>query len=101
MHIEPQQVLVNFLAILMALTFHEFAHAWVANFMGDPTPNAHNRLNLNPMTMIRNYPLGALILPLIGAFNGFLFGYAATLVNPHMVDRKYSYRQAERWISAA
>ncbi|MBN2011011.1 site-2 protease family protein [candidate division KSB1 bacterium] len=36
-------------AILLALTFHEFAHAWVANRFGDPTARQMGRLTLNPI----------------------------------------------------
>ena len=99
--IDPIQILVSFSVILISLTIHEFAHAWTANYMGDPTPARHDRLNLNPMTMIQAHPFGALIVPLIGASQGFLIGWAATPVNPHLVDRKYSLRQAEWWISIA
>ena len=35
--------------ILIALTFHEFAHAYVANRLGDPTAKEMGRLTLNPM----------------------------------------------------
>jgi len=99
--IDPRVILVNFVAIVISLTIHEFAHAWVADKMGDPTPARHDRLNLNPLTIMRAHPFGALIVPLIGAFNGFLIGWAATPVNPRLVDRKYTMRQAEFWISIA
>jgi Zn-dependent protease len=36
--------------ILIALTFHEFAHAYVANKLGDPTAKDMGRLTLNPLT---------------------------------------------------
>ena len=35
--------------ILLALTFHEFAHAFVANKFGDPTAKNAGRLTLNPL----------------------------------------------------
>ncbi len=35
--------------ILIALTFHEFAHAYVANKLGDPTAKQLGRLTLNPL----------------------------------------------------
>lgn len=99
--IDPRVILVNFVAIVISLTIHEFAHAWVADKMGDPTPARHDRLNLNPLTIMKAHPFGALLVPLIGAFNGFLIGWAATPVNPRLVDRKYTMRQAEFWISIA
>ena len=101
MGIQPEVVLTNFFAIMISLTVHEFAHAWVADKMGDPTPGRYDRLNLNPITLIKAHPFGALIVPLIGSVNGFLIGWAATPVNPHLVKRKYTLRQAQRWISIA
>jgi len=35
--------------ILVALTFHEFAHAYIANRLGDPTAKDMGRLSLNPL----------------------------------------------------
>jgi Zn-dependent protease len=101
MHFDLQVVITNFFSIIISLTVHEYAHAYVANRMGDPTPARFGRLNLNPITIIKAHPFGALIIPLIGSFNGFLLGWAATPVNPHLVNRKYTLRQAERWISIA
>ena len=99
--IQPEVVLTNFFAIIISLTIHEFAHAWVAHKMGDPTPGRYGRLNLNPITIIKAHPFGAFLVPLISSINGFLVGWAATPVNPHLVKRKYTLRQAERWISLA
>ena len=101
MSFDLQVVITNFFSIIISLTVHEYAHAYVANLMGDPTPARFGRLNLNPITIIKAHPFGALIIPLIGSFNGFLLGWAATPVNPHLVNRKYTLRQAERWISIA
>lgn len=39
-------------AILIALTFHEFAHGWVADRLGDHTPYYQGRLTLNPLPHI-------------------------------------------------
>ena len=99
--VPPEVALTNFFAIVISLTIHEFAHAWVADRMGDPTPARYDRLNLNPITIMKAHPFGALVIPLIGSFNGVLFGFAATPVNPSLVHRKYTMRQAERWISLA
>ena len=35
-------------AVLIAITFHEFAHAYAAYKLGDDTPRMQGRLNLNP-----------------------------------------------------
>lgn len=94
-------VAVSFLAIVMSITFHEFAHALAADRLGDDTPRRHGRLTLNPVVLFRAYPVGSLVVPLIGAFTGFLAGWAATPVNPAAVRRGISVRQAEILITAA
>ncbi|MBE6019112.1 MAG: site-2 protease family protein [Clostridiales bacterium] len=38
--------------IIIALSFHEFAHAWVSDKLGDPTPRRQGRVTLNPMAHI-------------------------------------------------
>ena len=43
----------------MVTPLHEFAHAWSAEKMGDPTPRYQNRVNLNPFNHID--PLGAML----------------------------------------
>jgi Zn-dependent protease len=62
-------------AIVIALTFHEFAHARVAYAFGDPTAKNAGRLTLNPLKHLD--PVGALMLLLAG------FGWAKPVpVNP-------------------
>ena len=41
--------LIYGVALLTALPFHEFAHAWTANKLGDPTARYQGRLTLNPL----------------------------------------------------
>jgi len=48
------------IALLVAVTVHEFAHALAADKLGDPTPRAHGRLTLNPVAHLD--PLGTLAL---------------------------------------
>lgn len=47
-------------AVLIALTFHEFAHGLVAYRLGDPTAKYQGRLTLNPMAHLD--PVGTLLL---------------------------------------
>ena len=46
--------------LLLALTAHEYAHAWTANKLGDPTARAQGRLTLNPLAHLD--PVGTLAL---------------------------------------
>ena len=38
--------------IVIGLSFHEFAHAWMSDKLGDPTPRRQGRLTLNPIAHI-------------------------------------------------
>ena len=64
------------LPVLIAITFHEAAHGYVARFLGDETASRLGRVSLNPLRHID--PFGTVILPglLLLARSPFLFGYA-------------------------
>lgn len=42
-------IIMSVPGVLMGLTFHEFAHAWVATRLGDDTPRLMGRVSLNPL----------------------------------------------------
>lgn len=52
LNLTPETLLANAIALLIGMTVHEFAHAWVATLMGDPTPRQEGRLTLNPFVHI-------------------------------------------------
>lgn len=64
---EISQTIVKFLELtpvfLFSLTIHEFAHAWTANKLGDPTAEMQGRLTLNPIKHID--PIGLIALYLV------------------------------------
>lgn len=47
-------------ALIVAISVHEFAHAWMADRLGDPTPQLQGRLTLNPLKHFD--PVGTLML---------------------------------------
>jgi Zn-dependent protease len=51
-------------AILLALSLHEYAHAWTAYFLGDPTAKEQGRLTINPLAHLD--PLGTILLFIVG-----------------------------------
>lgn len=53
-------------ALMIAFTVHEFAHAWVTDKLGDPTPRYLKRLTLNPLRHIDPVGLLALIIFRVG-----------------------------------
>ncbi len=69
------KLIASFLAVVVVLTLHEFAHAFVAYKCGDPTPKWNRRLTLNPA---RHFDLmGLIFFTLVG------FGWAKPVpVNP-------------------
>ena len=64
------------LPLVIAITFHEAAHGFVAHHFGDNTAWEQGRVSFNPLKHID--PFGTLILPavLLLSHSPFLFGYA-------------------------
>jgi Zn-dependent protease len=64
------------LPVLIAITFHEAAHGYVARYLGDETALKLGRVSLNPLKHIDAF--GTILLPglLLLARSPFLFGYA-------------------------
>jgi Zn-dependent protease len=71
-----QEISVWLLPILIAITFHEAAHGFVAHLLGDNTAWRLGRVSFNPLKHID--PFGTIVLPalLLLARSPFLFGYA-------------------------
>lgn len=49
---EFKSILLTLPGVIIAMTFHEFAHAWMADKLGDTTPRSQGRLTLNPLSHI-------------------------------------------------
>lgn len=60
----PLYFLLFAAALVIAITIHEFAHAWTANRLGDPTPRLQGRITLNPLRHLD--PVGTLAMVLTG-----------------------------------
>ncbi|MGL3215137.1 site-2 protease family protein [Bradyrhizobium sp. BR 1433] len=76
MNISLYDISVWVLPVIIAITFHEAAHGFVAHRLGDDTAWQLGRVSFNPLKHID--PFGTLILPavLLFAHSPFLFGYA-------------------------
>jgi Zn-dependent protease len=77
-------IAIQVVALLMALTFHEFAHGWVARRLGDRTAESLGRLTLNPKDHID--PFGTIMVPamLILMNSPVVFGWAKPVpINPY------------------
>lgn len=66
--LDPSTLPYVAVALLAAVTVHEYAHAYVADRLGDPTPRAAGRLTLNPLAHLDL--VGTLLILLVG------FGWA-------------------------
>lgn len=66
MHIKLLYKILTIPAILIAFTFHEYAHAWVADKLGDKTPKFQGRLTLNPLAHIDLFGFIMILLAGIG-----------------------------------
>ena len=72
-----QKISITALPIVTAVVFHEVAHGWVANRLGDPTARKMGRLTLNPIPHMDL--IGTVVMPLFLLFatrGMFVFGYA-------------------------
>lgn len=77
---DPLAFLIVAAALLLSLAFHEFAHAWTADRLGDPTPRRFGRVTLNPINHLD--PIGTLLLLFAP------FGFARPVpINPNNLGR--------------
>ncbi len=87
-------LLLTIPGVLVAITFHEFAHAFVADKLGDDTPRMEGRLSLNPFAHLD--PIGSIML----LFAGFGWGKPVQ-VNPRNFNRDMSMDKANALVSIA
>jgi len=71
--------------LIVSISIHEFAHAWTANWLGDPTARYQGRLSLNPLVHLD--PLGTLMI-VVTTLTGFGLGWGKPVpVNPHYLRK--------------
>lgn len=87
-------LLLGIPGVLIAITFHEFAHAFAADKLGDDTARREGRLSLNPKDHLD--PVGTIML----LFAGFGWGKPVH-VNPVNYTRKMSMEKGEAIVSIA
>ncbi|QFP75663.1 site-2 protease family protein [Deinococcus sp. AJ005] len=85
----PTAFIIIALALVLSLAVHEFAHAYTADRLGDPTPRRYGRVTLNPLAHLD--PIGTLLLLVAG------FGFAKPVpINPNNLGR-----WGTLWVAAA
>jgi len=87
-----QQIAIMAVPVLMAVTFHEVAHGYVADFFGDHTARDAGRLTLNPLKHLDLF--GTVVF-----FITRIIGWAKPVpINPNNLANP---RQNMLWIAAA
>ena len=89
-------VLLAFIVLLFSLTVHESAHAWTADWLGDPTARTLGRVSLNPL--VHADPIGTILFPLIAMVSGApLIGWA----KPVPVNMRYLHHPRRDYVLVA
>ena len=87
-------LLLTLPGVIIAITFHEFAHAFAADKLGDDTPRNQGRLTLNPLAHID--PFGFLMLIFVH------FGWGKPVeINPRNFKRNRSMSAQEAIVALA
>ena len=88
------RLLISIPAVLIAITFHEYAHALAAYKLGDETAKAQGRMTLNPIKHMD--PVGILMLLFLG------FGWGRPVqIDSRNFNRNISAKKAEAIVAVA
>jgi Zn-dependent protease len=94
---------LDLLVMVLSLSVHECAHAWVAHRLGDDTAERQGRLSLSPVTHVD--PLGTLLIPALSIIVGGAFGFIGWArpvpVEPRRFRRSVSMRGGMAMVAAA
>jgi Zn-dependent protease len=87
------------LPLVVAITLHEAAHAWMAERLGDDTARRLGRVSFNPIRHVD--PFGTLVLPglLLLMNSAFLFGWAKPV--PVAFHRLNNPKRDMMWVALA
>lgn len=87
-------LLLSLPAVIIAITFHEYAHAFAADKLGDDTPRMQGRLTINPLKHLD--PVGFILL----MFAGFGWGKPVQ-INSRNFNKNVSMQKGEAIVSLA
>ncbi len=97
-----RRIVLNLVPMVLSLSVHEFAHALVADRLGDDTPRRQGRLTLSPL---EHYDVfGTIIIPVVSVvFGGYSFiGWARPVqVSPTQFSRRFSMRTSMSIVAIA
>ena len=63
MNLRPEIIFITLVVLAFSLSFHEMAHAWTADKLGDPTARQLGRVSMNPIVHVD--PIGTILFPLL------------------------------------
>ena len=95
---DPAVVITQIVAFLFALSFHEAAHAWTADRLGDPTARQLGRVTMNPIAHID--PFMTILFPALLMLAG-LPPFGAAKPVPVVTRNLASPKRDHAWIAAA
>jgi Zn-dependent protease len=76
--------IIWYVALIVALTCHEAAHAFTAFKLGDPTAYHQGQVTLDPVPHIRREPFGTVIVPIVSyLLAGWMIGWASAPYDPY------------------
>ena len=94
---------LNLLVMVLSLSVHECAHAWVAYRLGDDSAQREGRLSLSPKTHVD--PLGTLLIPALSIIMGGGFGFIGWArpcpVDPRRFRKSIPARRGMAMVAAA
>ncbi len=90
-------IAVYAIPVVFAITLHEAGHAYAAKYFGDKTAWMLGRTSLNPARHID--PIGTIVVPILTAFTGFLFGWAKPV--PVNFENLRDPKRDMLWVAAA
>ena len=91
--------IVWYVALIVALTCHEAAHAFVAFKLGDPTAYHNGQVTLDPVPHIRREPFGTVIVPIVSyLLAGWMIGWASAPYDPFWARNN---RKKAAWMALA
>lgn len=97
-----RRIVLNLVPMVLSLTVHEFAHAYVADRLGDDTPRRQGRLTLSPMAHYDVF--GTLLVPIAAVyFAGFaMIGWARPVeFSPAALSRRFTMRTGAALVALA
>jgi Zn-dependent protease len=99
--VDPRLIIQGLIILILSIAVHEFAHAYIADRLGDRLPRHQGRVTLNPLAHAD--PIGTLLFPAIGMIFGMgTFGWGRPVqVSPASFTRKMRMRTAHMLVAAA